>query len=99
MVTATRKPRRVKPAAGTTTLTLGINGTTYQVLRLHPHPEVSAVAFRLRKPDGTAYDVALTTHGQECTCPDFVFSRDGKDPAGCKHLKAMRAWGLLPTTP
>jgi hypothetical protein len=39
MVTSTRKPRRVKPASGVTTLTLGINGTAYQVLRLHPHPE------------------------------------------------------------
>jgi hypothetical protein len=59
---------------------------------------VAAAAFRLRKPDGAAYDVALTEHGPNCSCPDFTFSREGKDPAGCKHLKALRAWGLLPTT-
>ncbi len=99
MVTITRKPRNVKPASGTTTLAVGINGVAYQVLRLHPHPEVATVAFRLRKEDGTAYDVALTDHGAECSCPDFVFNRDGKDPGGCKHIKAMRSWGMLPQLP
>ncbi|SRR5579883_3672025 len=96
MPTLTRKPRKVKPASGTTTLTLGINGAAYQVLRLHPHPEVAALAFRLRKQDGESYDVALTAHGAECSCPDFTFHRDGKDPSGCKHVKALRAWSLLP---
>ncbi len=96
MITMTRKPRNVKPASGTTTLTIGINGTDYQVLRLRPHPEVASTAFRLRKPDGTVYDVALTPHGHECSCADFTFHRDGKDSGGCKHLKALRAWGMLP---
>jgi len=96
MATLTYKRRNVKPASGTTTMTLGINGTSYQVVRLWPDPELATIAYRLRKPDGAVYDVALTAHGALCSCPDFVFHRDGKDPAGCKHVKAMRAWGLLP---
>jgi hypothetical protein len=96
MPTLIRRPRKVKPASGVTTLILSINGISYQVLRLQPHPEVAAVAFRLRKGDGAVYDVAQTAQGAQCSCPDFIFNRDGKDPAGCKHIKAMRAWGLLP---
>ncbi len=30
-----------------------------------------------------------------CDCPDFIFRRDGIDPEGCKHIKAMVAYGLL----
>ena len=52
-------------------------------------------AYRLSKPDGTAYDVARTNHGLTCDCPDFIFHRDGLDPDGCKHIKAMVAYGLL----
>lgn len=52
-------------------------------------------AFRLRKADGTAYDVAQTVHGHTCDCPDRVFHRDGLDPTGCKHIKSLIACGLL----
>ncbi len=41
------------------------------------------------------FDVAETVHGAVCDCPDFVFRRDGLDPAGCLHIRAMRAVGLL----
>ncbi|MHC5540140.1 hypothetical protein ACYOEI_18120, partial [Singulisphaera rosea] len=34
-------------------------------------------------------------HGCECTCADFVFNRDGKDPEGCKHIRALTVHGLL----
>jgi hypothetical protein len=52
-------------------------------------------AFRLRKEDGNVYDVALTTHGLQCDCPDFLFHRDGLDAAGCKQIKSLVACGLL----
>jgi len=96
MSTMTRKRRTVKPVAGRCTLTLAINGTAYAVIPLHPHPEVAGTALRLRKEDGTTYDIAVTEHGHECSCPDFVFNRDGKDAKGCKHLAALRACRLLP---
>ena len=51
-------------------------------------------AFRLtRKED--IYDVAQTVHGAVCDCPDFIFRRDGRDPEGCLHIRAMRAVGIL----
>jgi hypothetical protein len=52
-------------------------------------------AFRLKKADGTIYDLAETCHGLTCDCPDFTFHRDGLDEGGCKHIKAMVAVGLL----
>ena len=50
-------------------------------------------AFRLRKEDGTVYHIAVTEHGPTCDCPDWTFHRDGIDPAGCKHIKALNAVG------
>jgi hypothetical protein len=76
-------------------LTLTIfNGTTttYRVIPNHT-PDVRS--FRLKKQDGETYDCARTPHGLECTCGDWVYSRDGKDPHGCKHLRALVAHGLL----
>src|SRR5689334_8545174 len=72
------RPRQpARPAHGTCRLTLTINGTPYRV-RPVPADSFAAIrAFRLRKADGTAYDVAETVHGHECDCPDFVFHRDG----------------------
>ena len=52
-------------------------------------------AFRLRKFDGTEYDIAQTREGITCDCPDFTFNRDGIDPEGCKHVKALVACGLI----
>jgi hypothetical protein len=85
-----RKPAR--PTHGTCRLTLSINGTNYSV---RPNVGAAYTAFRLKKSDGTTYDVASTEHGLTCDCPDHVFHRDGLDPAGCKHVKAMVACGLL----
>ncbi len=91
-----RKARQLRQVSGTCRLALAINATVYFVRPLQPHPEVSARAVRLTKTDGTIYDVAITTHGAECSCPDFTFHRQGKDPKGCKHIAALRAVGLLP---
>src|SRR5262249_3256642 len=38
----------------------------------------------------------VNEHGVGCSCPDFIFNRDGKDVAGCKHIACLRAWGLVP---
>jgi hypothetical protein len=58
-------------------------------------PKTGVRAFRLNKPDGTLYDVAQTHFGNQCDCPDFIFRRDGLDPCGCKHVKALVAEGLI----
>lgn len=88
-----RKPAR--PAHGRCRLTLTINGSTYHVRPIPADPGVAIKSFRLKKSDGAAYDVTQTVHGPQCDCPDFVFHRDGIDPDGCKHVKAMVAAGLI----
>lgn len=94
IMTRVRKPRRDRDQAPTLYLTLG--STLYRVSRdRDPSADVDAL-FRLQKPDGSAYDVAQTAFGPVCDCPDFVFRRDGLDPTGCKHVKGLTAYGLLP---
>ena len=75
-------------------LTMVINGVDY---RIKPNPSGAYAvrkAYRLSKPDGTAYDVARTNHGLTCDCPDFIFHRDGLDPDGCKHIDGVLASSL-----
>jgi hypothetical protein len=83
------------PAASLPRLVLTIRDTDYTVRRVACDPLVAGRAFRLLKGDGTLYDVAQTPFGPECDCPDFIFRRDGLDPAGCKHVKALVACGLI----
>ena len=89
-----RRARRA-PAVRTYRLALAIDETVYQLSPLGCDPAVAVRAFRLSKADGTVYDVSQTRFGLECDCPDFIFRRDGLDPGGCKHVKALVASGLL----
>jgi hypothetical protein len=52
-------------------------------------------AFRLTKDNGDFYDVSRDVYGLACTCGDFVWRREGIDPAGCKQTRNMKALGLL----
>jgi len=46
------------------------------------------------------YDVCLNSRGEvECECGDFLWRRDGQDEAGCKHIQALRDFGMLPALP
>jgi len=79
-------------------LTLTINGVHFSVRPIRSEDDQVQRAFRLRRKPfrfGVIYDVAETVHGTVCDCPDFVFRRDGLDPRGCIHIRAMRAGGLL----
>ncbi len=87
--------KTARPTHGTCRLILTINGTSYHVRPIPADGFAALKAYRLKKGDGTAYDVARTAHGLQCGCPDFVFHRDGIDPAGCKHIKALVACGLF----
>src|SRR5829696_1726580 len=89
-----RKPAR--PTHGLCGLVLLINGTRYGVRPLPTDGFEDIRAFRLvkRSAKGEVYDVAETIHGHTCDCPDFTFNRDGRDPSGCKHIKAAVACGL-----
>ncbi|WP_205678806.1 hypothetical protein [Aquisphaera insulae] len=76
-------------------LSLFINGSAYQVRPLVVEEPGVVRAFRLRKFDGTEYDVVQAETGIACECPDFVFHRAGIDPGGCKHVKALVSCGLM----
>ena len=95
MATATatiRKPatRKATPKrADVCRLSLTINGVMY-ALRPVPAPAFGhRKAFRLRKADGTAYDVADTLHGPTCDCGDQTFRHEGRDDRGCKHIRRL----------
>ena len=83
------------PRAPLSHLFLAINQTVYGVQALPTVLPEATKAFRLNKADGTLYDVAQTRYGPQCDCPDFIFRRDGLDPAGCKHVQALVAQGLI----
>jgi hypothetical protein len=99
MASVTRGPgarqSRRKPAHGVARLMLVINGTNYTIRRIPCDPDAALQAWRLRKRDGTHYNIARTEHGPTCDCPDWIFSRDGLDPRGCKHILALTVVGLL----
>lgn len=76
-------------------LTLFISGKAYNVQPLDGVDVEIMKAFRLRKFDGTEYDIAQTADGLSCDCPDFTFRREAVDPSGCKHIKALIACGLI----
>jgi hypothetical protein len=78
-------------------LVLLIGSTPYVVQPLPHESEEERRVFRLLKADGAAYDLAETRYGLACDCPDFIFRRDGLDPNGCKHVKALVRHGLLAT--
>lgn len=87
-----------RPAAlSSVVLSLSINRTPYEVHPLSGDREVAVKGYELRKGNGTSYHVAQFRHGCECTCPDFIFRRDGIDPSGCKHIKALGACLMLET--
>jgi hypothetical protein len=75
-------------------LTVTIRGESYTVRPVRAEAEDVIKAWRLRKADGTAYDVADTADGQVCDCADHVYRHDGQGTA-CKHVRALRALGLL----
>ncbi len=82
-------------AATSYRLDLTIGGTSYALEPIASRARSRSAAFRLVKRDGTIYDVESTTHGPVCDCPDYVFRRDGLDPTGCKHIKALVGSGLI----
>jgi hypothetical protein len=94
--------RRPETSACLFRLDLTIGRTTYAIQPLAESLLPGSRAFRLVKGDGTIYDVASTSYGPVCDCPDYLFRRDGLDPSGCKHIKALVGSGLIglgPTVP
>ncbi|AGA26047.1 hypothetical protein Sinac_1669 [Singulisphaera acidiphila DSM 18658] len=81
----------------TVRMTLTINTTTYEVEPVPCDPGTALQCFALRKSNQVVYHVSRHDHGAECTCADFEFNRNHRDPLGCKHIRAMVAIGVLDT--
>jgi hypothetical protein len=75
--------------------TVHIRGVCYSARPVRPEASDIIRAWRLRRADGTAYVVAETIDGATCECGDFVFRHDGRDHEGCKHVRGLRALGLI----
>jgi hypothetical protein len=97
LIHATRPGRG--PLTGSPTpasrLVLTIDRTAYAIVALPRALDPSRRAYRLIKADGAVYDLSETRYGPSCDCPDYVFRRDGLDPSGCKHIKALVRHGLI----
>jgi hypothetical protein len=91
--------RTIRPARGTCRVVIEINGVEYVARPIAGVNLEARRLIRLRKADGRVYYVSEHDHGAECDCPDFIFHRDGIDPTGCKHIKALAACGLLSHPP
>lgn len=79
-------------------LAIGSNGYWIQPIDESPIADARR-AFELRKHDGASYHVVECSGGPQCSCPDFVFRRDGLDPSGCKHIKALRVFRMIDPPP
>lgn len=90
--TVGRKPAPAQPQRNRCRLTLTINGTDY-ALRSFASPD--GRVWILRRAEGHHHHVAPTAHGWTCNCGDWTWRREHRDPAGCKHIRALRAVGLI----
>lgn len=86
-----------KPTASRCRLTLMIDGQDYRVIPIRAGLGSGvALAWRLHKlGTPTRHDVAEGLDGATCTCEDQAFRHEGRDAIGCKHVRALRALGLL----
>lgn len=91
----TRPPSHRPIAERPGRLLLEIAGTRYGLRAVACDLHIGDRAFRLLKENGTVYDVIQTPYGPECDCPDFIFRRDGLDPRGCKHVRALVSVGMI----
>lgn len=87
------RSREIGPAQALCRLSSRIHGTDDEV---EPNRWVRYLvewAYRLRECDGTTDEVARTEFGLTCDGSDFLFQRNRIDPDGCKHIRAMVAYG------
>jgi hypothetical protein len=96
MATRTQDFKRTHPKpADVCRLAVTIRGDAYSARPIRPESADVIHAWRLRKADGTTYTVADTIDGQTCECGDYSFRHAGRDLLGCKHIRAIRALGLI----
>jgi hypothetical protein len=95
MTTATTSKTAKPKPADICRLSVHIRGVAYTARPIRPELSEVIRAWQLRKPDGTVYNVADTIDGATCDCADFTYRHEGNDQIGCKHVRALRALGLI----
>jgi predicted nucleic acid-binding Zn finger protein len=93
----TRKPRKVTEPKGVCNLTLKINDSLYRVRGSKAQAfGATSRAFVLAKVGGIeSYEVAETALGAVCDCPAFKYGRIDNPTYSCKHLRSLRALGII----
>jgi len=104
MNSITRPRQPVKPVSGSCTWLLqpgsgknphpgilSINGTPYSFEEITD--ALCLLGYRLRKKDGTCYDIDTHSDPEQwlCECPDFQYRRANRQAKGCKHVASIRA--------
>ena len=89
-----RAGSKAKPASRCS-LTLRIGETAYNVRPVATVETVEVKAFHLTREGSPPYRVSQTDRGFRCSCPDAQYRHGDPDDAGCKHVRAMRAVGLV----
>lgn len=69
----------------------------YRVEKISQDSVIADPSVRLHGTDGKVYDLGIADGFAFCDCRDFLGRRENRDPAGCKHLRACKACGLLRT--
>lgn len=49
------------------------------------------LGYRLVKDDDEGYDLDASGEHWTCTCADFLYTRENRDPKGCKHIAGTQA--------
>lgn len=91
---------RAKLADGTLTIERELlNGhtitTEYRVEFLKPQSVIADPTIRLHRTDGSIIDIYNVDGYWLCDCWDFMSRRDNIDPDGCKHIRSLRACGVV----
>lgn len=91
------KPAAAKPVRGVVRLYVEINDEMYRACPLPvPGDGDPAKLYSVRKLEsGDVYHVSQHKAECRCTCPDYVYRCDGKDPKGCKPVAGLVAAGLI----
>ena len=92
MATATKSARKVN----TFRITFTLGDDQYHVTPLACDPAIGSKAYRFAKQTGdqAVYDVHQNGHGPHCECQGFL-----RWQQPCKHIKTLRAAGMLPRQP
>lgn len=68
---------------------------TYRVEKMIPQSVIADPSIRLHGHDGRTFDIGWADGYWFCDCHDFLSRRENRDPEGCKHIRAVKACGLV----